>query len=346
MGRRKILGTVTLQSGGSYTGWSASGVCSREVLQQKFDQALTETRATTLYAETTKCHIERMEKFWTEYCAIFALEPRKTLRECQTARIENFLHWVVTTCTIKKISTVTTYWRQLSQLHITWWQCRVSPQTLKEIFVFIEGRLTKEYGLDNTKSEKPLLEAEEFIKVAAILLLAAYTGSRPRALLNIIYRDLRLYVEKHRKTGQKRKRPKTYIFYLDKNLVFYIITHMISIAFDDEAYNAPEDFSPRHLFTLKAKKKPSQTLVLLGVALGFIYTLTTYCLRRILGNAINDDPNSNAAVRNLVLDHGTGSKIFERNYISRTIRYFTQDYFWGKSSDHESARTASQIGLL
>jgi hypothetical protein len=66
MGRRKILETVTLQSGGSYTGWSASGVCSREVLQQKFDQALTETRATTLYAETTECHIKRMEKFWTE----------------------------------------------------------------------------------------------------------------------------------------------------------------------------------------------------------------------------------------------------------------------------------------
>lgn len=31
--------------------------------------------------------------------------------------------------------------------------------------LFIEGRLTKEYGLDNTKSEKPLFEAEEFIKV-------------------------------------------------------------------------------------------------------------------------------------------------------------------------------------
>jgi hypothetical protein len=28
-------------------------------------------------------------------------------------------------------------------------------------------------------------------------------------------------------------------------------------------------------------------LVLLGLALGFIYTLTTYCLRRALGNAIN-----------------------------------------------------------
>ncbi|KAE8547698.1 hypothetical protein EYB25_009491 [Talaromyces marneffei] len=156
---------------------------------------------------------------------------------------------------------------------------------------------------------------------------------------------------------------------------------MISIAFDDEAYDAPKHFSLRHLFALKAKKKPSQIvpwkqemldipvfrraiktpqgvetskdvalsyqqyhgwLVLLGIALGFIYTLTTYCLRRALGNAINNDPNSNAAVRNLVLDHGTGSKIFERNYISRTIRYFTQDQFWGRSSDHESARTARQ----
>ncbi|KAE8547697.1 hypothetical protein EYB25_009490 [Talaromyces marneffei] len=241
---KRFWGRSRCNRGGSYTGWSASGVCSREVLQQKFDQALTETRATTLYAETTKCHIERMEKFWTEYCAIFALEPRETLRECQTARIENFLHWVVRTCTIKKTSTVITYWRQLSQLHITWWQCRISPQTLKEVFVFIEGPLTKEYDLDNTESEKPLLEAEEFmeviqyhwaadinifpnerqrVQVAAILLLAAYTGSRPGALLNITYRDLRLNMEKHRKTGkhelklavtltktksgQKRKRP-------------------------------------------------------------------------------------------------------------------------------------------
>jgi hypothetical protein len=66
MGRRKVLGTVTLQSGGSYTGWSAAGVCSREILQQKYDQALTQTRAITLYAETTECHIKRMEKLFTE----------------------------------------------------------------------------------------------------------------------------------------------------------------------------------------------------------------------------------------------------------------------------------------
>jgi len=36
-----------------------------------------------------------------------------------------------------------------------------------------------------------------------------------------------------------------------------------------------------------------------------------------------DDPDSNEAVRNLVLDH-VSSMIFQRNYLSRMIRYDTQ----------------------
>jgi integrase len=83
--------------------------------------------------------------------------------------------------------------------------------------------LTVEYGLDNTEADPKLLEADKFIKViqyhwatdinifpnerqrvqvATILLLAAYTGLRPGVLLYITYRDLHLYVEKHRKTGK------------------------------------------------------------------------------------------------------------------------------------------------
>jgi integrase len=42
------------------------------------------------------------------------------------------------------------------------------------------------------------------VQVAAILLLAAFTGSRPDALLQITYRDLRLYIEKNRKTKQHK----------------------------------------------------------------------------------------------------------------------------------------------
>jgi hypothetical protein len=54
------------------------------------------------------------------YCSVITRDPRQTLQERATARIENFLHWLVKIYTIKKTSTVTTYWRQLSQLYIVW----------------------------------------------------------------------------------------------------------------------------------------------------------------------------------------------------------------------------------
>jgi hypothetical protein len=74
--------------------------------------------------------------------------------------------------------------------------------------------LTEEYHLDNIETEKPLLEADDFVEViqyhwvsdinifpnerqrvqlAAILLLAAFTG--------LTYGDLDLYVDRNSKTG-------------------------------------------------------------------------------------------------------------------------------------------------
>lgn len=69
------------------------------------------------------------------YCDKFQLDPQETLRECATARMENFLHWLLRTYTIKKTSTLTTYWRQLSQLYIMWTQRRMDPAVMRQIFV-------------------------------------------------------------------------------------------------------------------------------------------------------------------------------------------------------------------
>ena len=98
---------------------------------------------------------------------------------------------------------------------------------------FIEGLLTKEYGLDNSETEKPLLEADDFVELiryhwvsdinvfpnerqrvqlAVILLLAIFINLRSRALLSLIYRDLNLYVDRDVKTG-------AYIFKLDVTLI-------------------------------------------------------------------------------------------------------------------------------
>jgi hypothetical protein len=85
----------------------------------------------------------------------------------------------------------------------------------------------------------------------------------------------------------------------------------------------------------------------LGEALNYFQTLITYCLRRALKNTINNiiflfislvniryidklsssnNSNSNTAVRNLALDY-IGSMMFKRNYISKIIRYNTQNVF-------------------
>lgn len=120
---------------------------------------------------------------------------------------------------------------------------------------------------------------------------------------------------------------KTYTFNLDDNPLFCIITHIVSLAFDDKVFGVPDLVSPDQLFRLRAKRdkgcqpipwrremldipifrraiatkhgvqtSPDKVLTYnayhswvkrLGEALGYLQTLTTYCLRRALGNAIN-----------------------------------------------------------
>ena len=107
--------------------------------------------------------------------------------------------------------------------------------------------------------------------------------------------------------------------------MFCIISHIASQAFDDDAF-VPGLVSPDQLFRLRAKRQGCQVIPWkkemldrpifrraisdqfgvhtskdlpladgvyqswikrLGEALGYLQTLTTYCLRRALGNAIN-----------------------------------------------------------
>ncbi len=88
---------------------------------------------------------------------------------------------------------------------------------------FINGSLAEEHGLDDSETDKPLLDAEDFLEVlrchwvtdtntfpherqrvqlVTILLIAAFTGSRPSALLGITYRDLDLFVQRDKITGE------------------------------------------------------------------------------------------------------------------------------------------------
>ena len=51
-------------------------------------------------------------------------------------------------------------------------------------------------------------------------------------------------------------------------------------------------------------------------------------------------------MRNLALDHVGSSTIFERNYLSRMLRYSTQDAYWNRESDSHAAKSASRIGRM
>ena len=78
-----------------------------------------------------------------------------------------------------------------------------------------------EHDLDDRETEKPLLDVEDFwevlqchwvmdtnkfpherrrVQLATILLIAAYTTSHPRALLEIRYGDVKLFVQRDVKT--------------------------------------------------------------------------------------------------------------------------------------------------
>ena len=87
---------------------------------------------------------------------------------------------------------------------------------------FIVGPLAQEHNLDDSETDKPLLDVEDFlevlrchwvtdtnsfpherqrVQVATLLLLAAVTGSRPGALLGITYGDIDLFVLRDKKDG-------------------------------------------------------------------------------------------------------------------------------------------------
>ena len=100
MPRRKRTTTVQLPSGDTYAGHTDQHVCTRRFLEDKYDEALSQNRPTTLYAEKTIYHVERLQRLFEEsvpvqqsriflaeaadmsarYCDVFDLEPVRLCR--------------------------------------------------------------------------------------------------------------------------------------------------------------------------------------------------------------------------------------------------------------------------
>jgi hypothetical protein len=48
------------------------------------------------------------------------IDPRQSLLNPKVGRFVNYLHWYCKNYTVKKVSSMVTYWRTLSQLYIKW----------------------------------------------------------------------------------------------------------------------------------------------------------------------------------------------------------------------------------
>jgi hypothetical protein len=66
MGRRKIFNTVHLPSGASCQGRSSNNLCTREFLEKKYDDAVSEIRFTISYADIISYHIDRVKRLFEE----------------------------------------------------------------------------------------------------------------------------------------------------------------------------------------------------------------------------------------------------------------------------------------
>ncbi|KAL9066782.1 MAG: hypothetical protein Q9157_007030 [Trypethelium eluteriae] len=156
---------------------------------------------------------------------------------------------------------------------------------------FIHNDLRSCFNLDVSKRSKPILSVDDLVdillhhwkfsvatfcderqrvQVALLLLVAAYTGSRPSTILNtsvieqtdsllktkaICYRHIQLYLVKSETPTERAKvvvlltlpygkgdswkpQPKTFLFYENPNLLLCPVALILSLAFDDHAFEA------------------------------------------------------------------------------------------------------------
>ncbi|KAL9049125.1 MAG: hypothetical protein Q9162_007380 [Coniocarpon cinnabarinum] len=168
--------------------------------------------------------------------------------------------------------------------------------------MILNSDITQEHKLDTTEKERPLLDAHDFVKV----------------------------------------------------LVFQLVVEdgmqSLTIPWKADVLDQPVFRSSKRTIEgtqiTASEALPYRTyhpwVVRLGESTGFSQVMTSYNLRRAEGNALNDDPNVSAAVRNLTLDHAD-SKIFERNYLSRHIRCDTQAVFWGRNAQNSLIHAANSM---
>ncbi|KAI9888214.1 MAG: hypothetical protein M1814_001087 [Vezdaea aestivalis] len=238
------------------------------------------------------------------------------------------------------------------------------------------------------------------LELACIVQLAGITGNRPDALLSMKYKDLKVALLRNPNGGEyprpiidaKFGHTKSYLGQKQANthpivdiskepcLLLCPQTTLLSLAFADQAFAAPELNSPEQFFRLRVleglneQKVPFKDEILdvpvfrrsvrtiLGVTISktaaladgwlrsHMYTLGNvtgidlptgpYTFRRGNGEALDNSSYISDAQRNLILQH-SDSKVFQKNYLSHYITVDTQAAYRGLEPQTALIRAAS-----
>ncbi|KAI9810031.1 MAG: hypothetical protein M1827_006729 [Pycnora praestabilis] len=186
----------------------------------------------------------------------------------------------------------------------------------------------------------------------------------------------------HHKGVDRRLKPTTFLFREEDDPIFCPITHILTLAFVDHAFEAPSLRSVEQIFGLRIlkpvnciqlhwkesmkkipvfrqavraangfKTSPNKALRYstfdhylerLGYATGFEEKLASYCVRRGTGNAV--DGTATKAVRDQVMRHDSNSNIFQA-YLNQRVKFDVQAAFLERPSADGLLRAFAHMSL-
>ncbi|KAL5315253.1 hypothetical protein ACEPPN_017905 [Leptodophora sp. 'Broadleaf-Isolate-01'] len=171
----------------------------------------------------------------------------------------------------------------------------------------------------------------------------------------------------HHKGAQRRLKPSTIFFFTEvDNPIFCPITHLVSLAITNRAFEAPSLTTIERVFKHKTPifrqdKKPADSVVTsptlaltysqfrdylnrLGHKAGFLEKLTSYWFRRGTANVV--DRTATDAVRDQVMRHNPNSAVYNGAYINERVPFDVLSAVLERPSADGILRMLTYISLM
>ncbi|KAI4132430.1 MAG: hypothetical protein LQ347_002588 [Umbilicaria vellea] len=285
----------------SPTTGSSSVNCSDDEADQLWTECLDLNPAPKrILSEATNYDLGRMKKTWESFCQqVLAkkddsyIDPMGSLRELNPRKLMTFFSWYCKRYSARRLNTYDAKWRRLRQLYYNEFREKVDEKISTAVNNYIRGELKERYLLVPGNRAKPTIgpaglnaalcyhwryDTEVFaherqrVQLATILLLIAYTTSRPGALVvsghegirtsatahtqTLTYRNVALYLLRTpvgqadllvleltlmwMKGKRHRSEPTSFSVYeQDDNLIMCPVLHFLALAFTDQAFLNP-----------------------------------------------------------------------------------------------------------